>query len=83
MEFANIVSGMAPHDIVYTIHVPCSPRQEPATISRQQYNEGLKFYGEVAEAKEAEVQQLMLIAREERAFNQHEKDKLASAQTYS
>jgi len=79
LEFANIISGMAPHDIVYTIHVPCSPRQEPATISRQQYNEGLKFYGEVAEAKEAEVQQLMLIARKERAFNQHEKDKLASA----
>jgi len=60
---------------------PYTSRQELATspCSLKYYYEGLKFYVEVAESKEAEVQQLMLIEGEERAFNQQEKDNLASA----
>jgi len=80
VEFANIISGMAPHDIVYTTHVIIAmlSKARACYLSRQQYYEGLKFYVEIAEDGDKKVQQLTVTAQEDKAKHQLEKDKLTA-----
>jgi len=60
VDFANLISGMAPHDIVYTTHIITAmlSKARACYLSRQQYYEGLKFYVENSEDNDKEVQWL-------------------------
>jgi len=50
VEIANLISGMAPYEILYTTHSITAMLSETRAcyLSRQQYYEALKFYVEAA-----------------------------------
>jgi len=80
VEFANLVSGMAPHDIVYTTHVITAMLSKARAyhLSRQQYYEGFKFYVEIAEDNDKMVQRLEAAVQEDKTKQQEEKDQVAA-----
>jgi hypothetical protein len=76
VDFANLVSGMAPHDIVYTTHIITAMLSKARACyqSRQHFYEGFKYYVENSEECEKELHRLEDAAQLEK--NRHQQEKL-------